>query len=97
MQSPTASDSESDVHFEQSDPESDTETARPAGSDMNKGFIDLLDGDDSPAAGDPDEPRDAHCWQFDLDNDTEVCAFAEAFNYDTLTVLSPRELLSVAL
>ena len=97
MQSPTASDSESDVHFEQSDPESDAETARPAGGDMNKGFIDLLDGDDSPAAGDPDEPRDAHCWQFDLDNDSEVRAFAEAFNYSTLAVLSPREILSVAL
>ena len=104
------SDSESDVHLEQSDPESDGETARPAG-DMNQGFIDPLDGDDSddsddsddddsadsPAAGDPDEPRDAHCWQFNLDNDSEVRTFAEAFNYGTLAVLSPREILSVAL
>ena len=72
---------------------------------MNNGFIDSLalddDASDDPVAleGSPlaDEPRDAQNRQFNLDNDSEVCAFAEEFNYGTLEVLSPREVLSVAL
>ena len=56
---------------------------------MNNGLTDALDDEGS------DEPRDAH--NRDLDNDCEVRAFAEAFNYGTLAVLSPREILSVVL
>ena len=69
--------------------ESDPETQAP-GAVGYGGNRNYSAGDGTPAA----RHRD---WQFDLDNDEQLCAFGAKFNYGTLAVLSPREILSIAL
>ena len=54
-------------------------------------------GNRNYSAGDGTPVARHHDWQFDLDNDEQLCAFGAKFNYGTLPVLSPREILSIAL